>query len=193
MQGVLVAPVPRWAIAFGKVLGSAFIAWLQGIVLLPLAYTIGLNLSAIQIIEAAGWLALIALGQAGLGFSSAWACSSTQSFHGVMNLVLMPMWILSGAAFPLDGAYDLLGWLMQLNPLTYGLDGMRGAMGIDGTWQGAPSSLVSLIVTIGFGLLMLGWATRSVKRNAMLRDSGKGPSESVQTISRDQKNEERAD
>src|SRR5262249_36562952 len=63
-----------------------------------------------------------------LGFCIAWRMSSTQGFHAIMNLFLMPMWFLSGALFPPGGAAGIVRAVMLANPLTYGLEGLRRAM-----------------------------------------------------------------
>src|SRR5687767_8144913 len=71
---------------------------------------------------------VVAFALTALGFCIAWRMSSTQGFHAIMNLFLMPMWFLSGALFPASGAWGPLKWVMMLNPLTYGLAGIRRAM-----------------------------------------------------------------
>ncbi len=72
-----------------------------------------------------GMMALLAFSLTALGFCIAWRMSSTQGFHAIMNLFLMPMWFLSGALFPAAGAAGVIRWVMRANPLTYGLDGLR--------------------------------------------------------------------
>lgn len=146
LQGVLVAPVPRSAIVAGKVLGGATLAWLQGVVFLALAPTVGMRLTMLSALESAGVLALLALALTSLGFAFAWKVDSTQGFHAVMNVVLMPMWLLSGSFFPLNGAPSWLAALMRINPLTYGVAALRATL--DGS--GAPAS--SLAVTLLLGL-----------------------------------------
>lgn len=119
LQSVLVSPASRWSIAMGKVLGGAIIAFLQAAVLLaappvwshfPTIANLGLILLA---------LALTALMMTGIGVAFAWKSETTQGFHAVMNLVLMPMWALSGAIFPVANQHALLKWLMLANPLTW--------------------------------------------------------------------------
>jgi ABC-2 type transport system permease protein len=128
LQGVLAAPVEPAAIAAGKVLGGATLAWFQGLPLLVLAPLAGVPFAAASALAAAGVLALIALAMTGLGFAFAWWLDSTQGFHAVMNLLLFPMWLLSGALFPLAGAPAWLSGLMHVNPLTYGMAALRGAL-----------------------------------------------------------------
>jgi len=146
LQGVLVAPVSRSAIVAGKVLGGATLAWLQAVVFLALAPAIGIRLTAVSALAAAGVLAVLALALTALGFAFAWKVDSVQGFHAVMNVVLMPMWLLSGSFFPLSGAPAWLAALMRLNPLTYGVAALRGTLFGGGT----PAS--SLAVTLLLGL-----------------------------------------
>jgi ABC-2 type transport system permease protein len=83
-----------------------------------------------------------------LGFCIAWRMSSTQGFHAIMNLFLMPMWFLSGALFPPSGVtFRPLRWVMEANPLTYGLDGLRRAM--------APADVVHGMALPGWGVCTL--------------------------------------
>ncbi|HEX8914137.1 MAG TPA: ABC transporter permease [Humisphaera sp.] len=129
LQGVLVAPVPRSAIVLGKVLGGSGLALAQGLIVLLLGPLAGLHLTVGGFLEAAGLMAVVAFALTTLGFCIAWPMTSTQGFHAVMNLFLMPMWFLSGALFPPRAdTFAPLRWVMQLNPLTYGLAGIRRAL-----------------------------------------------------------------
>ena len=84
----------------------------------------------------------------------AWRLNSTQGFHAIMNLFLVPMWMLSGALFPASGATGWIQWLMWINPLTYGVSAIRST--IDGHVAiGDPSVGLSLIVMSMFGAAML--------------------------------------
>ena len=127
MQGVLVAPVSRLAIVLGKVFGGATIAILQGLIFMiawPLIAPwpgLGMMLGAIVV------MCILAVALAALGFCFAWPCSSTSSFHAIMNLILMPMWFLSGAMFPVTQAPLGMKIIMFANPLTYGQE-LLGAL-----------------------------------------------------------------
>jgi ABC-2 type transport system permease protein len=147
LQGVLAAPVSRLAIVLGKVLGGAALGLGQGALLLALAPFAGLSLGAGQAAAACGVLALTAVALSAVGFLFAWGTDSVQGFHAVMNLLLFPMWMLSGAFFPESGAATWLRWVMRANPLTYGLAALRGAL--DGGTPGLDASL-SLIVLAAF-------------------------------------------
>lgn len=134
LQSVLVAPVSRMSIVLGKVLGGTALAFGQGLVVLLLGPLAGFKLTVGGFAAACGLMLIVAFALTALGFCIAWRMSSTQGFHAIMNLFLMPMWFLSGALFPpRDDTVFFLKWTMLLNPLTYGLAGIRRAMyaGVD--------------------------------------------------------------
>ena len=128
LQSVLVAPVSRAGIVLGKVTGGATLALVQGLLFLLLAPVAGVPLSVGTFLLAAGVLAIVAFGLSCLGLCVGWLMDSMQGFHAVMMLFLMPLWLLSGSFFPLDGAPAPLAWLMRLNPLTYGVAALRHAL-----------------------------------------------------------------
>lgn len=158
LQGVLVAPVSRTAIVAGKVLGGATLAWLQGIVFLALAPFAGLRLTVASGLAAAGVLAVLAVSMTAIGFAFAWVLDSVQGFHAVMNLVLIPMWLLSGAFFPLSGAPAWLSALMRLDPLTYGVAALRWVLyGREAQLgSGVPGPALSIALMAAIGLAALG-------------------------------------
>lgn len=143
LQGVLVAPVPRAAVVAGKVLGGGTLAWLQALVFLALAPLSGIRLTLGSALAAAGVMALLAVGLTAIGFVFAWRVDSVQGFHAVMNLLLVPMWLLSGAFFPLTGAPGWLAALMRANPLTYGVTALRGAL-----YGAAPAPAVAVTAAL---------------------------------------------
>ncbi len=173
LQGVLVAPVARWTIAAGKILGGGAIAWVQaciflGLTLLTGNVEIGVGLLGSIIMMAVAGLALTAL-----GVFFAWPMESTQGFHAIMNLVLMPLWLLSGAFFPIpmpDSASPIgqwvMHWIMRCNPLSYTIAGLRTMMGVvsDSPDFWAPGLLVSWGVTLAFFAITLVAAWRMVLR-----------------------------
>src|SRR5439155_8143925 len=128
LQGVLVAPVSRMAIVMGKVLGGTLLAFGQGVIFLVLAPLVSIHLSLASVALALLAMFVISFALTALGLCIAWRMNSTQGFHAIMNLFLMPMWFLSGALFPVAGAWRGLQIVMRLNPLTYGLAAIRRAM-----------------------------------------------------------------
>ncbi len=164
MQGVLVAPVPRSAIVLGKLLGGATIALAQAMLFLLLAPLAGISLDAARAAQAIGVAALLALALTGLGFLIAWWLDSTQGFHAVMNLLLVPMWLLSGAVFPASGAAPWLRWLMLANPMTYGVSALQAVL--LGHSSGPPLP-AALVVTVLFGTAMLAAGVVLVERRTL--------------------------
>jgi len=169
LQGVLAAPVSRGAIVLGKLLGGATLATLQGAVFLALAPLAGLHLAPLSALALLAVMFLVALGLTGLGFMIAWPMESTQGFHAVMNLFLMPLWLLSGALFPGSGASPVLQWIMRVNPLTYNLQLIRGFF-YGGTPHGhaAAGFVLPLVITLLFAstTYLLAWylACRKISR-----------------------------
>src|SRR5258708_1561678 len=129
LQSVLVAPIPRWSMVLGKVLGGTLIAMIQGLLFLALGCTVGLTFSVVSLAAIAGFAFVLAFALTALGFVIAWRLDSTQGFHAIMSVFLMPMWLLSGAFFPAHpppaGAAAPLAWIIPLNPPTYGVPGLR--------------------------------------------------------------------
>jgi ABC-2 type transport system permease protein len=130
-QAVLVAPIPRWSMVLGKVLGGTLLAMVEGLLFLVLGLTLGFSVTVAALAAIVLLLFVVSLGLVALGFVIAWRMDSTQGFHAIMSVFLMPMWLLSGAFFPVPPLeYSLswqsaLGWIMHLNPLTYGVAGLR--------------------------------------------------------------------
>lgn len=122
LQSVLVAPISRWAMVLGKLLGGSLIALVQGLIFFALGLTLNLNYSPTMVLGVAAFGLLSAFTLTALGFLIAWRMDSTQGFHAVMSVFLMPMWLLSGAFFPGEG---LLRWVMIVNPMTYMTAGLR--------------------------------------------------------------------
>ena len=125
LQGVLTAPVPRMAIVLGKVAGAMAIALFQSVILLAALPFLGLTPGPGGFALLLLGLVLAALGFTALGFLIAWNMESTAGFHAVMSVFLMPLWMLSGALFPMDQAPGWLHLLMWANPVTHSLDLIR--------------------------------------------------------------------
>ncbi len=147
MQGVLASPVPRWGVVLGKVLGGASLASAQAILLLAIAPLAGISMTIGGFVIAALFCIGLSFALVGLGVALAWPMTSTQGYHVAMNLLLMPLWFLSGAVFPVASAgFGPIRWLAYANPLTYGLAGLRSGLG--GTLAGMPPLWVCGLVTL---------------------------------------------
>ncbi len=170
LLSVLVAPISRASLVLGKVLGGTTQAVLPGLLFLLLAPAAGFTLHPLQCVWLAGILFWIGFALTSLGFLIAWRMDSVQGFHAVLNLVMIPMWLLSGALFPASGASGWIQWVMKLNPLTYGVAALRHTLAGEALRGGGdvPPLASSLEITALFGLLTivaaLVWAGRpSVK------------------------------
>jgi ABC-2 type transport system permease protein len=171
LQGVLVSPVPPFAVAFGKIAGGTLLGLLQGGSLLLLVPLLGLPVDAGALGTAVAVLLGLAFALTSLGFLIAWSLDSTQGFHAIMNLFLIPMWLLSGAFFPASGAPPWLRALMAVNPLTYGVAALRRALG--GASPGLPGAARSLAVTALFAATLFAAAAALVARMPNGPDRGK--------------------
>ncbi|QDT66144.1 ABC transporter permease [Calycomorphotria hydatis] len=165
LQGVLIAPVPRLSIVLGKIGGGAAIALIQAAIflvigpllgLVGLGPDLGMQLSLGSALSSLLMIVLLAFGLTALGYCIAWPMESTQGFHAIMMVVLLPMWLLSGAFFP--GEHGWIQWIIKLNPLTYGVAGLRRAMYPSGTFAdaaGLPSFGFCLAVTATFTVVCI--------------------------------------
>jgi ABC-2 type transport system permease protein len=128
LSSVLVAPVGRSAIVMGKVLGGTTLSAIQGLVFLVFAPAVGVHLTTESFLVIVLSVFLMAFSLTALGFALAWRMESAQAFHAIVNLFLIPLWLLSGALFPVNRASGWIAWVMRMNPLTYGLDALRTAL-----------------------------------------------------------------
>ena len=158
LLGVLVAPLSRLSLILGKILGVSTLAVLQGSVFLFLAPFLGVSLNLFQLSLVWTVMLLISLALSSLGFAFAWQLDSIQGFHAVMNLVLVPMWLLSGALFPLSGASTWVRVIMIVNPLTYGMTALRQSLYLGQQHQDT-SEICSLPwavgITMAFGIVLI--------------------------------------
>lgn len=170
LQGVLVAPISRSTVVLGQALGGTTLALMQGIIFLILAPLAGIHLNLAAIVVTAAVMAVIAFALTSIGLVIAWRIESTQGFHAIMNLILIPIWLLSGAFFPSTGVPAWLYWPMRLNPLTYGMTALRW-----GLYLGEPVSFCSLsafrcsaLVAVGFAIVMFAVAARTARRATLV-------------------------
>ncbi len=167
LQAVLVAPVSRSSIVLGQVLGGTSLALLQGMLFLLLAPAAGISLSVASVFAAMMVMFLVAFGLTSLGLVIAWRIDSTQGFHAIMNLFLIPLWVLSGAFFPAAGLPAWLQWVMRLNPLTYGVAALRRCLylGRPALAGQLPPLFSSLLLTAVFAIVAFIAATDAARRS----------------------------
>ncbi len=153
LLSMLVSPAPRASLVLGKILGATVLAALQGGALLAFAPMAGVTSSAMILAGAATGILLVAFAMSAFGFFIAWKFDSSQAYHAIMNLVMLPMWLVSGAVFSMDGAQFWMRTVMSINPMTYFVGLIRHLL-LSGE-TAAPSASASVGVTAGFGIVMM--------------------------------------
>jgi len=129
LKETLVAPVPRMIIMLGRTIGGATVAIVQGLVIFTITLFIGFHPEVTPALLAAPLVMfLICMLFTALGTAIASRLNDMQAFPLVMNFLIMPMFFLSGALFPVDQLPRALGIVVRLNPVSYGVDGMRSAL-----------------------------------------------------------------
>jgi ABC-2 type transport system permease protein len=167
LQAVLAGPGSRGAVVLGKALGSSAIALLQAGLFLLLAPLAGVTAATLDLPLLAAVMVLSSLALTGMGIALAWWVRSSAGYHAVMSIVMMPMWVLSGAMFPLKGAGPVLSWAMRLNPMRFSVEGVRRAL-----YSAEASVAVSPVAATGgevpallvFAAVFLGLAAFSISR-----------------------------
>jgi daunorubicin resistance ABC transporter membrane protein len=168
LQAVLVSSATRTSLVLGKTLGGVAIALAQAAMFLALAPLAGYHFAEIDWVSAILVLTFTGVGLAAIGFAVAWWLDSTQGYHVIMSVLLIPLWIVSSAMFPRAAAPGWLGAVMRCNPLAYGVTGLRRALG-GGTLApalsvGGASRAVELVVTLAFALgaiMLAAWVSRT--------------------------------
>lgn len=129
LKETLVAPVSRLEIMVGRTLGGATVAVIQGLVVALIAILFGFRpASWAQAPLALVFMVLIAIVFSALGVAIGSSLQDMQGFQLIMNFLVMPIYFLSGALFPLTGLPKVLGWIVTADPLAYGIDGMRSVL-----------------------------------------------------------------
>lgn len=178
LKEVLIAPVDRWAIVVGKTLGGATQALIQGLILLVLAPLVGVHLDLMSVLKLIPLLFFLSFSLTALGVAIASRLTTMQGFQAIMNFLIMPLFFLSGALFPL---YGLPGWmnaLTHIDPAAYGIDPIRKVLL---TGPGYPPALVNklgvsfgnwavpipveVVILLAFGLIMLAAGIQFLRRS----------------------------
>ena len=160
LQSVLAGPASRWALVVGKCLGSCSVALLQIALFLLLAPLAGFGLGQVNWLTLGATLFGSCLGLSALGFAVAWWLDNVQAYHAIQMTFLVPLWVVSGAMFPLADAGDAWGWVMAVNPVSYAVTGVRhalyGGAAPAGTVMATVGTPLALAVVGGFAVLCLG-------------------------------------
>ncbi len=155
LKETLVAPVQRWKIMFGRTLGGSTVSFMQGIIVFLITLAIGFRpKSAESVILAFIFMFLIALLFTALGTAIASRLTDMQAFPLIINFLIMPIFFLSGALFPLNGVPTAVKIIALVNPLTYGVDGIRAALSGIGQFSfaidfGIMAAVTAIVLFIG--------------------------------------------
>ncbi len=155
LKETLVAPVSRVNIMLGRTLGGATVAIFQGIIILAISILIGFRfVSPAGLPLALLFMFLIALLFTALGTAIASVLEDMHGFQLIMNFLVMPLFFLSGALFPIENLPAGVNALVQLNPLSYGVDGLRGSL--IGLFQLGLLTNIAVLVSCGLVLVTIG-------------------------------------
>ena len=155
LKEILVAPVPRIVIMIGRTLGAATIGFMQGVIIFLITILIGFDpVLSLSLPLALVFMAFIALFFTALGTAIASVVEDMSAFPLVMNFLVMPIFFLSGALFPLENLPLSIRWFSYINPLSFGVDGLRITLA-DQSFFGLEVSTVVLSTMIA-GMLVIG-------------------------------------
>ncbi|SDJ06789.1 ABC transporter permease [Natribacillus halophilus] len=179
MREILVSPVSRVNIALGKMLGSASVAFVQGVMMFVLMPFLGISIDLVTLLQLLPVMFMIACAFSSLGLLVASLLNSMQGFQLVVNILVMPMIFLSGALFPLSNMPGWVDFIVTLNPVTYGVDLMKNIMidvdnlsatvqeemGLNLTFFGQPVTMTGeVFFLLGFTALLILLATLMFRR-----------------------------
>ena len=155
LKETLVAPVPRLQIMIGRTLGGATVAVIQGLLVTLVCVVAGFRpVNFLTVPVAIGFMILIALVFAALGVAIGSGLQDMQGFQLIMNFLVLPIYFLSGALFPLTGLPKALAVVTMLDPLSYGVDGMRSVLLGKSTFN--PLTDLVVLAIVGSILLVIG-------------------------------------
>jgi ABC-2 type transport system permease protein len=154
IKETLVAPVPRWLIMLGRTAGGATVALMQGVIVIVMCLILGFRPHAItQLPLLVLFMVLVAVFFTALGTVIACIVADFQAFPLVMNFLVLPLFFLSGALFPLGQVPPALAFIARLNPLAYGIDGLRGSL--TGAWHFDAAADLAVLGGLTLALLLL--------------------------------------
>ena len=160
LKAILVTPLSRSSIFFGKVLSGVTIALIQSVILLVFGFFININYTFISLILVILTIVVTAAGLTALGLTIGSFMTSPEGFQLITTFVIFPLFFLSGALFPLDNLPVYLGTLTSINPVTYIVDMLRGLL-IGVQYYG---TIENLLVMIGFVLVAMFIGTKAFER-----------------------------
>ncbi|HLP43785.1 MAG TPA: ABC transporter permease [Candidatus Nanoarchaeia archaeon] len=155
LKETFVAPISRWEIFIGKTLGGATVALIQGLIVFVITFVVGFRPADIALLPLGLlFLVLTAFLFSAIGTAIAARLEDMQGFPLIINFVMQPLFYLSGALFPLAGLPKVLDYITKVNPLSYGVDGMRYAL--NGVHAFSPWLSLSVIVGFSIAAVVIG-------------------------------------
>jgi ABC-2 type transport system permease protein len=164
LKEILVAPISRFSVFLGKMLGDSTDALIQGIIVFALGALLGIPFQPLMFLAALPTMILITFGLVGIGLTVASFMESLESFGVIQSFINLPLFFLSGALFPIRG--DVPGWLQTVssfNPLTYGIDALRTIV-LGDAWQPLQPLYINLLAVCAFDLVMMTIGTIAFSR-----------------------------
>ncbi|MCL6471478.1 MAG: ABC transporter permease [Firmicutes bacterium] len=158
LKEVLVAPIPRWSVAVGRALGGSTVAVLQGAIILLFAPVVHVSFGVLQLLGAFLIMFIIAFSMTSFGILVAARMQTHEGFQVIMNFILLPMFFLSGAMFPVGKRLPIwMQALVRIDPLSYGVDALRQTLVGKNVLAGIGSFPIwlDLLIIVCFGAVML--------------------------------------
>lgn len=169
MKEVLVAPVSRSSIVLGKALSGTIVSMIQVAIILVLCPFIGISLRPAQVAAVLGFSFLLSFCVCNIGILIATFYESFESFSMIMNFIVMPMFFLSGAMYPINNLPDILKTLAKANPLSYGIDGMKNIIFPESAYRGISDFSISfdIVIILFLSAVLIMLSTYVFKKRAM--------------------------
>jgi ABC-2 type transport system permease protein len=164
LKETLVAPVSRFQIVLGRILGGATVALIRGMIVFAFCIVVGFRIENLIFLPvAAAFMFLIAVFCAAVGTAIGSLLEDIQSFQFIINFIIMPLFLFSNALFPVEGLSKAMRTIIYLNPLSYGIDGLRGALthnllfslGVDSLVLGICTAILLAVASYLFSLIQL--------------------------------------
>ncbi len=154
LKEILVAPISRVSIFTGKMLGVSTDSMIQGMIVLMLGFVIGVHVTILDVVLLLPLMLLVTLGMVCIGLTLASFMNSLESYGTIMTFVNLPMFLLSGALFPVNNLPSWLKWVVYINPLTYGVDALRAVI-LSGVYASPFSIQLDVLYLLVFDAVMI--------------------------------------
>ncbi len=146
MKEILVTPVSRLSVAFGKIVSGMLVSTIQGVIIMAAAPFIGIRFTIYEALLLIVFVMVVSMCIAAIGVFIASMIKSFESFNIIMNFIVMPMFFLSGAMYPISVLPKFMRYLMYLNPLSYGIDSFKHVMFVEFAHFHSDFSMLSDVV-----------------------------------------------